>query len=101
MNPRANLANTLKHPIAFLPMAMSLMAVGVVLTHITFSGTARQPGEGTAAHLWQLLMAGQLPVVIVFAAKWLPQSSRYALAVLALQAATAVAAITPVYFLHW
>ena len=82
-------------------MAMSLMAVGVVLTHITFYGTARQPDEGTAAHLWQLLMAGQLPIVIVFAAKWLPQSSRYALAVLALQAATAVAAITPVYFLHW
>ena len=82
-------------------MAMSLMAVGVVLTHITFYGTARQPDEGTAAHLWQLLMAGQLPIVLVFAAKWLPQSSRYALAVLALQAATAVAAITPVYFLHW
>ena len=101
MNPQANLANTLKHPSAFLPMAMSLMAVGVVLTHITFYGTARQPDEGTAAHLWQLLMAGQLPIVLVFAAKWLPQSPRYALPVLGLQAAAAVAALAPVYFLHW
>ena len=101
MNTQANLLNTLKHPSAFLPIAMSLLAVAVVLTHIALFGTARQPDEGTAAHLWQLLMAGQLPIVAFFAIRWLPHAPRYALPVLALQAGAAVAALAPVYFLHW
>ena len=63
MNTQANLRNTLKHPSAFLPVIMSLLAVAVVMTHIVLFGTARQPDEGTAAHLWQLLMAGQVPIV--------------------------------------
>jgi hypothetical protein len=101
MNTEANLPSTLKHPSAFLPIAMSLLAVVIVLTHIALVGTARQPDEGTAAHLWQLLMAGQLPIVLLFAIRWLPQAPRYALRVLALQAAAAVAALAPVYLLHW
>jgi hypothetical protein len=101
MNTQANLSNTVKHPSAFLPVTMSLFALAVVLTHIAFFGTARQPDEGTAAHLWQLLMAGQLPIVAFFAFRWLPQAPRNALLVLALQATAAVAAIAPVYFLHW
>ena len=101
MNTQANLLNTLKHPSAFLPITMSLLAVAVVLTHIALFGTARQPDEGTAAHLWQLLMAGQLPIVAFFAIRWLPPAPRYALPILALQAGAAVAALAPVYFLHW
>jgi hypothetical protein len=101
MNTQANLPNTLKHPSAFLPIAMSLLAVGVVLTQIALFGTARQPDEGTAAHVWQLLMAGQLPIILFFAIRWLPQAPRYALSVLALQAAAAVAALAPVYILQW
>src|SRR5438046_5978156 len=101
MTTQANLGNTLKHPSAFLPVTMSLLAVAVVIIHIVLVGTARQPDEGTAAHLWQLLMAGQLPIVAFFAIRWLPRAPRYALLVLALQAAAAVAALAPVYFLHW
>ena len=101
MNTQANFLNTLKHPSAFLPVTMSLLAVVVVLTHIALFGTARQPDEGTAAHLWQLLMAGQVPIVAFFAIRWLAYTPRYALAVLTLQAGAAVAALAPVYFLHW
>jgi len=101
MNTQANLLNTVKHPSAFLPIAMSLFAVAVVVTHIALFGTARQPDEGTAAHLWQLLMAGQLPIVAFFAFRWLPQAPRYALPVLALQVGAALAALAPVYLLHW
>ena len=101
MNTQANVSDTLKHPSAFLPIIMSLLAVAVVLNHIAFFGTARQPDEGTAAHLWQLLMAGQLPIIGFFAIRWLPQAPRYALLVLALQAGAALAALAPVYFLHW
>jgi hypothetical protein len=101
MNTQTNLRDTLKYPSAFLPITMSLFAVAVVMTHIALFGTARQPDEGTAAHLWQLLMAGQLPIVAFFAIRWLPQAPRHGLLVLALQAAAAVAALAPVYFLHW
>lgn len=80
---------------------MSLLAVAVVMTHLLFFGTVRQPDEGAAAHLWQLLMAGQLPIVAFFGIRWLPRAPRCALQVLALQAAAAVAALAPVYFLHW
>src|SRR5438093_1223304 len=101
MNAQANLPNTLKHPSAYLPMAMSFLAVAVVLTHIALAGTAPQSDESTAAHLWQLLMAGQLPIILFFAIRWLPHAPRYALSVLALQAAAAAAALAPVYFLRW
>lgn len=91
----------IKRPSAFVPVAMSFGALVIVLVHIIVSGVARQADEGTAAHLWQLLMAGQIPVVAFFAIRWLPQSPRSALPVLALQAVAALAALAPVYLLHW
>jgi len=91
----------IKWPSAFVPVVMSLGALAVVLVHLIRSGTAPQPDEGTAAHLWQLLMALQIPIIAFFAIRWLPQSPRSALPVLALQAAAAVSALVPVYLLHW
>jgi hypothetical protein len=80
---------------------MSFAALAVVLAHLITSGAARQADEGTAAHLWQLLMAGQIPIIAFFAIRWLPQSPRSALPVLALQAVAALTALAPVYLLHW
>jgi hypothetical protein len=64
------------------------------------AGLEREQDEGAIAHLWQLLMAGQLPVLIFFAIKWLPRAPRQTLYVLALQAGAALAAMAPVYFLN-
>lgn len=96
-----NFPTMIKRPSAFVPVAMSFGALVIVLVHIIVSGVARQADEGTAAHLWQLLMAGQIPVVAFFAIRWLPQSPRSALPVLVLQAVAALAALAPVYLLHW
>lgn len=82
-------------------MAMSFVALAIVFVHIIMSGTAPQADEGTAAHLWQLLMAAQIPVIAFFAIRWLPQSPRAALVVLALQAVAVLAALAPIYLLHW
>jgi hypothetical protein len=90
----------LKQPSAFLPVAMSCAALAIVLVHIIMFGVAREVDEGTAAHLWQLLMAAQIPIVALFAIRWLPRSPRSALPVLALQAVAALAALTPVYLLN-
>ena len=93
--------STIKLPSALLPLAISFAALAIVLGHIAMSGVARQADEGTAAHLWQLLMAGQLPVVAFFAIKWLPRSPRQALLVLTLQVGAALAALASVFLLNW
>jgi hypothetical protein len=90
----------LKRPSAFLPVAMSLAALLLVLVSVALFGAAREADEGTAAHLWQLLVAGQLPLVAFFAIRWLPRAPRSALPVLAVQALAFLAALAPVYFLH-
>jgi hypothetical protein len=80
---------------------MSIAALGAVLYHIARFGTAPQADEGTAAHIWQLLMAGQLPVVAFYAIKWLPLAPGTAWKVLALQFGAALGALAPVYLLGW
>jgi hypothetical protein len=90
----------LKKPSAFLPVAMSFAALAIVLAHVAIDGAAREADEGAAAHLWQLLMASQLPFLVIFAIRWLPRSPKQGLLVMALQASAAVAALAPVYFLN-
>jgi hypothetical protein len=88
----------LKRPSAFLPVAMSAAALTILVGYIVMFGTARQEDEGTAAHLWQLLMAGQVPIIGFFVIKWLPAEPRRALPILALQISAAVAAAFPVWY---
>ena len=89
----------LKRPSAFVPVAMSVAALALVLVGVAFFSAPRESDEGAIAHLWQLLIAGQLPIVAFFAIKWLPRSPRSAFPVLALQAVALLAALAPVYFL--
>ena len=97
MNP----LTILKHPSAFLPILMSLGALAAVLIFLALHGPAPQADEGSAAHTWQLLMAGQLPIIFFFAIKWIPQSPGQAVPILALQLVAALAALAPVFLLHW
>ena len=90
----------MKKPSAFLPVAMSFAALATVLGHVAMFGVVREADEGTAAHIFQLLIAAQVPIVAVFAIKWLPRAPRQALQVLALQASAALAALAPVFFLN-
>jgi len=95
-----------KQPSAFLPLAMSVGALAVLFVAAVYSfahsghGLVREADEGAAAHLWQILMAGQLPVLAVFVFKWLPRAPRQTLYILAVQAGAILAAMAPVYFLN-
>ena len=91
----------MKGPSAFLPRAMSLAALAAIGVFIYLHGTAPQADEGAAAHIWQILMTAQVPIVLFFAIKWLPQSPGQAVPVLALQMGAALAAMAPVFLLHW
>jgi hypothetical protein len=89
----------LKKPGAFLPMIMSLAALVTVIIFLSKFGVVHQTDEGAAAHIWQILMGLQVPIIVFFAIKWLPRTPRPALSVLVLQAVLALAALAPVYFL--
>jgi hypothetical protein len=91
--------STLKRPSALIPLAMSFAALSLVLGHMAFFGVAHEADEGTAAHLWQLLMAGQIPVIAFYAVRWLPRTPRQALLVLVLQGGAGFTAAAPVFFL--
>ena len=59
------------------------------------------PAPPTEAHIWQLLMAAQIPIMAFFAIKWLPRAPKEALTVLLLQLGAALAAAAPVFLLKW
>jgi hypothetical protein len=82
-------------------MAMSLTALAVVLGRLLIYGATPEADEGIAAHLWELLIVGQAPLVAFFAIKWLPRATRQTLLVLALHASAALANFAAVFLLGW
>jgi len=91
----------IRQPSAFIPIALSFAALALVLVHIITSGAAREADEGAAAHLWQMLMAAQIPLIAFFAIRWVPRRPQPGLLVLALQVVAALGALAPVYLLQW
>jgi hypothetical protein len=52
----------------YLPLAMSLMAALLVLTAWALGSATPERDEGAGAHIFQLLIAGQAPIVLLFLA---------------------------------
>jgi hypothetical protein len=95
----------LKSPSAFLPLGMSLSALAIVLVSLAIGlahggKVTRDPDEGAIAHLWQLLMTVQMPIVLFFVIKWLRRAPGQTLRILGLQAGAWLASCAPIYFLH-
>ncbi len=88
----------LKKPSAFLPLIMSASALGILLGYLAIFGVVHETDEGTAAHIFQLLMGMQVPVIISFVLKWFPQMPKQTLKILVLQAIAILAALAPVFF---
>ena len=99
MNTKLINLSLIKQPSAWLPLAMSLAALTLVLGHAAVFGIVHETDEGTAAHVWQILMAGQLPIVAYFILRWLPRRPRESLQVLALLGITWLANFAGVYWL--
>ena len=83
---------------AVVPLAISLAALALVFGHIALTGGVREADEGTAAHLWQLLMVAQFPAIAFFALTWLPRAPRAATYVLAVDAAVVLANLAVVRY---
>jgi hypothetical protein len=91
---------TIKLPSAFLPIAMSLAALTLVIIHVAMYGVTHEADEGTPAHIFQLLLIAQVPIVAYFMIRWVPEKPQQAIPIMALQAAAALAAIAPVLLLN-
>ena len=88
----------IRHWSALVPLAMSLAALALVVGYAAIVGVEPQEDEGTPAHIYQLLMTVQMPIVAYFAIKWLPRQTRKALLVLVLQGIAWFAALAALYF---
>jgi hypothetical protein len=89
---------------------MSGAALYVVLRHLVLFGAAPhahvdprvgRPDEGPEAHIWQIMMTGQVPIILYLAIRWLGSDPVGTLSVLGIQVLAIVAAAAPVLLLHW
>ena len=74
---------TIRQPTVFLPLAMSLVALSMVLVHFAIFGIVDEIDEGTAAHIFQVV-------------GYCTQTDFF---FIVLQASAALAAIVAVFFL--
>lgn len=83
---------------ALLPLGMTLTVVAAGAIHVAQAGGFyREADEGTAAHLFQILMPLQVPIIVAFAVTQLPRRPRWATALLALQVGAFVALVATVF----
>ena len=90
----------LKQPSAILPILISLAALAMILGYVALYGVTRQHDEAAPARIFQLLMVAQIPIVLFFAMRWLPQAPKQALLVLGLQAAAWIVPVATILFLE-
>jgi hypothetical protein len=95
-----NFASIVKKPSAFLPIAMSLIVIIVGFSEGARTGFVRQADEGTAAHIFQILMPLQLPIMAFFVIKWLPQAPKPVTMIVLVQIVAALVVLAPVFFFH-
>ncbi len=89
----------LKTPSAWVPIALSLIALGTMLVFIAINGTpTRQPDEETGAHLFQIWFGLEFLMIVFFAFTWLPKRPKWALSVLMVQIVAVLAACAPVFY---
>jgi hypothetical protein len=76
-----------KQPSTWIPLAMSLAALAMILVFAAINGFASSGNgdEGAPARIFQLIMLVQLPIAGYFAVKWLPKQPKQSFMVLALQ----------------
>jgi hypothetical protein len=101
-----SIRSAITRPSGFLPLLLSGAALLVVLRHLVLYGAGHpapvgRPDEGPEAHIWQILMTGQVPIGLYFALRWVWSDPPGALSVVAIQVLAWVAAAAPVFLLKW
>jgi cytochrome bd-type quinol oxidase subunit 2 len=87
------------NPGAWIPIALSLTGLLMVVGHTLVFGIVHEADEGAAAHIFQMLMAAQIPFVVWHLVVWLPRDARRGLGVFAAQVLAASIAMMAVFLL--
>jgi len=88
----------IRSPSAWIPFVMSFAALAFILGYVAIFGIVHHKDEGTPAHIFQLIMVAQLPIIGYFAIKWLPRRPKQSLLILGLQAITW---LVPIFTIIW
>lgn len=96
---RLSLMTLVRQPDALAPLLLAAAALSLVLGHAAVFGVVHEADEGAAAHIWQLLIALELPALAFFAIRWLPRATKQALVLLGILAAILAANFAAVFFL--
>jgi len=86
---------------ALIPVAMSLTALVLVAVQVSLHGPNPEADEGALAHLYQLLVVGQVPVIAFFGIRWLRLAPLQGLRVVLAQGFALAAALLPVHMMGW
>ncbi|NDQ55890.1 MAG: hypothetical protein GZ088_02320 [Acidipila sp.] len=87
----------MKRAAGYAPIAMSLVALAIVLYGIAKYGAHPPQDEGWEAHVFQILMVAQIPIIVLYIAAAGSQSFVRILPVLGLQALAWLAACGALY----
>ena len=91
----------IKKPSAWVPVIMSFAALALVLGYVVVVGVQEpRADEGAAARIFQMLLAGQVPIVAFFAIRWLPKMPKQAAGVILVQIIAALVPFALVFFLE-
>ncbi|OGK64505.1 hypothetical protein A2313_04835 [Candidatus Roizmanbacteria bacterium RIFOXYB2_FULL_41_10] len=91
----------LRKPSAWVPIAMSAMALLLVVSYVALFGVQKSTGdESTIARIFQLLLAGQVPIVGYFIIKWFPKHQKQVLQIVVIQILAAIVPFLTVLFLE-
>lgn len=96
MRGGGTLALTLRTPSALIPLIMSAVAFLLVMATVAAFGISHEKDEGVTAHLFQLLIIGQLPFLAWFHIRAL--RGRRVIAIVLHLAALSIA-LAPVWYL--
>jgi len=75
-NTMTNLKTIKRRLSAFLPRVMSSLALILVSSYVALFGVIHEADERAAAHIWQILMVMQIPIIAFFALKYVPQEAK-------------------------
>src|SRR3989344_3716459 len=92
----------IKKPSAWIPIVMSFLALSILIVHVLIFGIdlKQQKDEGTEAHLFQILMVGEIPIIAFFLIKWLPKKIKETLLILLLQFISGCIPLAVLFFLE-
>lgn len=88
-------------PSAWIPLLMSVCAMGLIIVYVTLFGITKNSGdEGTPARIFQMLLLFQIPFIAYFISKWVKKDPKQFLPILIIQLAAILLSVATIVVLE-